>query len=172
MKRPLVLPIAVGLLNPNGDEVVRPTTVLEMTQGKQSFAFPGLASRPVPSSQLSAPVVLDRKASPERARLPAGPRHRPLHREGGRALAKDMLARVVTEAATPGPDWLDALAGVALDDSSRSRRSGRWRCGCRAMTTWPRRSAAGVVPDPDAIPRRPPPRQPRWPSGWRRSCPA
>ncbi len=42
-----VIPIAVGLLNPNGDEVV-PTTVLELTETSQSFRFEGLASRPMP----------------------------------------------------------------------------------------------------------------------------
>ncbi|MDZ4135847.1 MAG: aminopeptidase N, partial [Paracoccaceae bacterium] len=53
-----VIPVAVGLLNPNGDEVL-PTTVLEMTQPRQSFSFEGLASRPIPSilRGFSAPVV-------------------------------------------------------------------------------------------------------------------
>ncbi len=153
VKRPLVLPIAVGLLNPNGDEVV-PTTVLEMTQGKQSFAFPGLASRPVPSilRGFSAPVVLDRKASPEERAFLLAHDTDPFNKwEAGRALAKDMLARMVTEAAAPGPDWLDALAGVALDDSlDPAFRALALRLpgdDDMAQTL----AAAGVVPDPDAI---------------------
>jgi len=58
-KDPRVIPIAVGLLNPNGDEVV-PTTVLELTEGRQSFRFEGLAAKPVPSilRGFSAPVNL------------------------------------------------------------------------------------------------------------------
>ena len=58
--------MAVGLLNPNGDEVV-PTTVLEVTEAEQSFTFDGLAARPVPSllRGFSAPVILDRATTPE-----------------------------------------------------------------------------------------------------------
>ncbi|NCO17542.1 MAG: DUF3458 domain-containing protein, partial [Alphaproteobacteria bacterium] len=41
-KAPKVIPVAVGLLNPNGDEVL-PTTVLELTEPRQSFSFPGLS---------------------------------------------------------------------------------------------------------------------------------
>ncbi|WP_372886652.1 aminopeptidase N, partial [Shimia sp.] len=47
-KHPQVIPVAVGLLNPNGDEVMA-TRTLEMTEAEQSFAFPGHATRPVPS---------------------------------------------------------------------------------------------------------------------------
>ncbi len=72
-KPPRVIPIALGLLNPNGDEVL-PTTVLEMTEASQSFSFPGLAARPTPSilRGFSAPVVLDRTGHIRGTRLPAG----------------------------------------------------------------------------------------------------
>jgi aminopeptidase N len=114
-----VLPIAVGLLNPNGDEVV-PTTVLEMTETRQSFAFEGLAARPVPSilRGFSAPVMLERTVSAEERAFLLAHDTDPFNKwEAGRALAKDVLARMVTEGAAPGPDWLDALARVALDDA-------------------------------------------------------
>jgi aminopeptidase N len=114
-----VLPIAVGLLNPNGDEVV-PTTVLEMTETRQSFAFEGLAARPVPSilRGFSAPVMLERTVSPEERAFLLAHDTDPFNKwEAGRALAKDVLSRMVTEGAAPGPDWLDALARVALDDA-------------------------------------------------------
>ncbi|MGP3699113.1 aminopeptidase N [Rhodobacter sp. NSM] len=119
VKRPKVIPIAVGLLNPNGDEVV-PTTVLEMTEPRQSFSFDGLASRPVPSilRGFSAPVVLERETSPEERAFLLAHDTDPFNKwEAGRALAKDVLARMVTEGAQPGPDWLDALARVAVDDA-------------------------------------------------------
>jgi len=119
VKDPKVLPIAVGLLNPNGDEVV-PTTILEMTQTEQSFTFDGLASKPTASilRDFSAPVVLDRAvSSAERAFLLAHDTD-PFNRwEAGRALAKDVMARMVTDAAAPGADWLDALGRVAVDDA-------------------------------------------------------
>ena len=114
-----VIPIAVGLLNPNGDEVV-PTTVLEMNKPVQSFAFKGLSARPLPSilRGFSAPVVLEREVSQsERAFLLAHDTD-PFNRwEAGRALAKDVLARMVTKGATPSADLLDGMARLAFDDS-------------------------------------------------------
>ncbi|OIQ06825.1 MAG: aminopeptidase N, partial [Rhodobacteraceae bacterium CG2_30_10_405] len=60
-KAPKVIPVAVGLLNPNGDEVL-PTTVLELTEPRQSFSFSGLSARPIPSilRGFSAPVIVER----------------------------------------------------------------------------------------------------------------
>jgi aminopeptidase N len=118
-KPPRVIPIAVGLLNPNGDEVV-PTTVLAMTQVTQSFRFEGLASRPVPSilRGFSAPVVLDRRVTPEERAFLLAHDTDPFNRwEAGRALAKDVLARMVTDGAAPGPAYLDALARLARDET-------------------------------------------------------
>ncbi len=152
-KDPKVIPVAVGLLNPNGDEVV-PTTVLELTEEVQTFAFEGLAARPVPSvlRGFSAPVVLVRDVAPdERAFLLAHDTD-PFNKwEAGRALAKDLLARMVTEGAQPGPDWLDALAGVAQDESlDPAFRALALRLPSEddmAQTL----HAAGHVPDPMAL---------------------
>ncbi len=114
-----VIPVAVGLLNPNGDEVV-PTTVLELTEAKQSFAFKGLASRPVASilRGFSAPVILERSVpAAERAFLLAHDTD-PFNRwEAGRNLAKDALARMIVDGVAPGADLLDGLARLAFDES-------------------------------------------------------
>ena len=153
VKPPRVIPIAVGLLNPNGDEVV-PTTVLEMTETVQSFRFDGLAARPVASilRGFSAPVVLDRAASPEERAFLLAHDTDPFNKwEAGRALAKEVLARMVTEGAEPGPDWLDALARVALDESlDPAFRALALRLPGEddmAQTL----HEAGVTPDPQAI---------------------
>ncbi|SEQ37831.1 aminopeptidase N [Thalassovita taeanensis] len=118
-KDPRVIPIAVGLLNPNGDEVL-PTTVLEMTQASQSFSFDGLATRPIPSilRNFSAPVILERATSnAERAFLLAHDTD-PFNRwEAGRALARDGLIRMILEGAAPDTAFLEALQAVARDDS-------------------------------------------------------
>ncbi|MDT8856363.1 aminopeptidase N [Paracoccaceae bacterium Fryx2] len=119
VKAPKVIPVALGLLNPNGDEVL-PTTVLEMTEARQSFRFPGLASRPIPSllRGFSAPVVLDRPTSAEERAFLLAHDTDPFNKwEAGRALAKDVMGRIVTDDAAPAPDWLDALARVAVDES-------------------------------------------------------
>jgi aminopeptidase N len=119
VKAPQVIPIAVGLLNPNGDEI-EPTTLLELTEAEQSFRFTGLAARPVPSilRGFSAPVILERASSPEERAFLLAHDTDPFNRwEAGRALAKDVLAQMVTESAAPGPDYLDALLRVARDDA-------------------------------------------------------
>ncbi len=118
-KPPRLIPIAVGLLNPNGDEIL-PTTTLEMTGATQSFAFPGLASRPVPSilRGFSAPVVLNRpQTNAERAFLLAHDTD-PFNRwEAGRGLAKAALTAMVADGAEPASGWIDALGALIGDDA-------------------------------------------------------
>jgi len=118
-KQPQVLPIAVGLLNPNGDEVL-PTTVLEMTENRQSFTFEGLASKPIPSilRGFSAPVILNRSSSAlERAFLLAHDTD-PFNKwEAGRVLAKDVLIRMITDNKPVSGAFLDALDQVARDET-------------------------------------------------------
>ncbi|MEO0655494.1 MAG: DUF3458 domain-containing protein, partial [Pseudomonadota bacterium] len=118
-KLPQVLPIAVGLLNPNGDEVV-PTTVLEMTEATQSFTFEGLAAKPVPSilRSFSAPVILERKSTAEERAFLLAHDTDPFNKwEAGRQLAKDVLVAMVRDGAAPGPAYLNALEMVARDDT-------------------------------------------------------
>ncbi|OSP55511.1 aminopeptidase N [Pseudoruegeria sp. SK021] len=118
-KQPLVIPIAVGLLSANGDEVVQ-TTILEMTEAEQTFQFHGLAGRPVPSilRGFSAPVILARESDPaERAFLLAHDTD-PFNRwEAGRSLARANLVAMLDTGAAPDPHYLSALGSV-LDDSS------------------------------------------------------
>jgi aminopeptidase N len=118
-KQPKVIPIKVGLLNPNGDEVV-PTIMLEMTRAKQSFRFDGLAAKPIPSilRGFSAPVVLDRKAPAEERAFLLAHDTDPFNKwESGRALAKEVMAEVALKGTPVSPAWLDALAAVTFDDS-------------------------------------------------------
>jgi aminopeptidase N len=118
-KEPLVIPIAVGLLNDNGDEVV-PTTVLEMTDAAQTFTFEGLASKPIPSilRNFSAPVILKHdQSNVQRAFLLAHDTD-PFNKwEAGRTLAQDVAIRMVRDDATPDTAFLDGLAAVVRDDS-------------------------------------------------------
>ncbi len=140
-KAPQVIPIALGLLNPNGDEVL-PTTVLEMTEAAQSFSFRATAdgwvpvtgapddmpdrvsgagsAKPVPSilRDFSAPVILNRASSTEERAFLLAHDTDPFNKwEAGRALAKDVLTQMVTNGAAPGPAYLDALERVARDDT-------------------------------------------------------
>jgi aminopeptidase N len=58
-KQPYLIPIAVGLLDKNGNDLVG-NQVLRLTEREQSFSFTGIASKPVPSllRGFSAPVRL------------------------------------------------------------------------------------------------------------------
>ena len=152
-KAPQVLPIAVGLLNPNGDEVV-PTTVLEMSDAEQSFRFEGLSAKPVASilRGFSAPVVLDRETSAEEKRFLLAHDTDAFNRwEASRDLARGCLFDMVTEGAGPDMAWIDALEQVIRDgDLDPAFRA--------LMLSLPTQSelaqmlhAKGVTPDPDAI---------------------
>jgi len=152
-KSPKVIPVAIGLLSPNGAEVL-PTTVLELSEARQSFAFEGLGVRPIPSilRGFSAPVILDHAVSAEERAFLLEHDTDPFNKwEAGRALAKDLLARMVMEGAAPGPDWLGALEAVALDPSlDPAFRALALRLPSEddmAQTL----HAAGHVPDPAAI---------------------
>ncbi|HHI70419.1 MAG TPA: aminopeptidase N, partial [Rhodobacteraceae bacterium] len=152
-KQPQVIPIAVGLLNPNGDEV-QETTLLEMTKTEQSFRFDGLASRPVPSilRGFSAPVTLQHETSNETRAFLMAHDTDPFNRwEAGTALARDVLGRMITDGATPDPLYLEAkaktLTDEALDPAFRA-----------LVLSLPAQEElaqmlfdAGHTPDPDAI---------------------
>ncbi len=118
-KDPRVIPIAVGLLGPNGDEV-QETKVLEMTGATQSFSFDGLAARPVPSilREFSAPVILERAVSnAERAFLLAHDTD-PFNKwEAGLSLAREGLMAMIRDGAAPDAAYLDAVQTMARDDS-------------------------------------------------------
>lgn len=63
-KAPMHIPVALGLLDTNGNELVlangATTDVLDVTETEQTFVFEGIATRPVPSllRGFSAPVKL------------------------------------------------------------------------------------------------------------------
>jgi aminopeptidase N len=148
-----VIPIAVGLLNPNGDEVL-PTQILEMTDTTQTFAFDNLASRPIPSilRGFSAPVILDRTVSAsERAFLLAHDTD-PFNRwEAGRALAKDVLGDMILEGAAPAPGYISGLEQVLTDETLDPA----FRALCLRLPSDDDMAQAifdgGHTPDPDRI---------------------
>ena len=150
-KAPLVVPVAVGLLDPSGEEVV-PTRVLELDREEASFRFEGLARRPIPSllRGFSAPVVLERDApEEERAFLLAHDTDPFARWEAGRQLGRAALIRMV-EGEAPDPRLLDALAAVAGADLDPA-----FRALCLAPPGEDELAQAiheaGATPDPDAI---------------------
>ncbi|MTI01805.1 aminopeptidase N [Roseibium sp. RKSG952] len=152
-KLPQVIPVAVGLLGANGDEV-RGTEVLELTEAEQSYSFTGLASKPVASilRGFSAPVILEHDhGNAERAFLLAQDTD-PFNRwEAGRSLAQDTLLRMITEDAAPNADYLDGLLAVLRDGDLDPA----YRALMLGLPTQSELAAAlhesGTTPDPLAI---------------------
>ena len=58
-KKPMHIPVAVGLVGPNGDDLIE-TQVLDLKKAKQEFKFKDIGAKPVPSilRNFSAPVKL------------------------------------------------------------------------------------------------------------------
>ena len=152
-KFPHVIPIATGLIGPDGEEMLG-TEVLELTRAEQSFRFSGLPARPVGSylRGFSAPVILERETRRCRAGVPAGQRHRSLQPVGGRARVRRQRG-ALGDGGRRRAGGLDGCAGqAARRPAGRSRlqgagagRSGRGRDGGRTGQPGPcRRSRRGA----------------------------
>jgi aminopeptidase N len=148
--QPQVIPLAVGLLNRDGSEAMG-TQILELTQASQTFSFPGLAQKPIPSilRGFSAPVVLDH--TPDNAFLLAHDTD-PFNRwEAARSLARASLIGTITKGHDPDSAWLDGMAAVlgdaTLDPAYRALMVGL--PGQSELAADLHR--AGHTPDPDAI---------------------
>jgi aminopeptidase N len=118
-KPPRVIPVKVGLLNPNGDEVVE-TTVLELTENQQSFTFEKLAAKPVPSilRDFSAPVILDHETDTATKAFLLAHDTDPFNRwQAGRDLALETLLDMLRRGAAPSSAYLDALHTLLRDDT-------------------------------------------------------
>lgn len=58
-KKPMHLPVAVGLVGPNGDDMIE-TQILHLKEAEQTFTFNNIGTKPIPSilRNFSAPVKL------------------------------------------------------------------------------------------------------------------
>ena len=153
LKEPLPIPVAVGLLAPDGAEIMA-TRILMLDAPEARFDFPGLPARPVPSilRGFSAPVIVRHDATPERrAFLLAHDTDAFCKWEAGHSLARDVLCGMVLEGAAPGPDYLDALAAMLRDDrlDPAFRALALHLPGEDALAQY--LFEAGHIPDPDAI---------------------
>ncbi len=116
---PRHIPVAVGLLYPDGTEAVQ-TRVLELTQTEQSFEFSGLHMPPIASvlRGFSAPVVLEQSLDNSlRAYLLAHDTDAFNRWQAGRDYALDILAELPQDPAHVEGEFLTAMAKTALDAS-------------------------------------------------------
>ncbi|KMW56442.1 Membrane alanine aminopeptidase N [Candidatus Rhodobacter oscarellae] len=152
-KKARVIPIALGLLGTDGQEVL-PTTVIEMDKPQQSFTVEDLAAKPVPSilRGFSAPVILEHEvSSADRAFLLAHDTD-PFNKfEAGRALAKSVLVAMLTEGAAPDSLFLGAMHDMVrdetLDPAFRALALGLPSIDDICQTL----HEGSVVPDPQAV---------------------
>ncbi|GAB5436518.1 aminopeptidase N [Falsiruegeria mediterranea] len=118
-KQPQVIPVAVGLLGPNGDEVAE-TRILELTEAEQTFTFDGLAAKPTPSilRGFSAPVILEHDTSSAQRAFLLSHDTDPFNRwDAGRSLARETLLTMITDGAAPSGAYLDGVQAVLRDDT-------------------------------------------------------
>ena len=152
-KDPKVIPISVGLLGPNGDEVL-PTQVLEMTKASQSFHFDGLAAQPIPSilRGFSAPVVLDHRVDAARHAFLLAHDTDAFNRwESARALGYASMTGTILHGDAPLAGLLEGLAGMVRDGALDPA----FRALCLKLPSEDDMAghlhAKGITPDPDAI---------------------
>ncbi|CUJ89903.1 Aminopeptidase N [Shimia thalassica] len=152
-KLPQVIPVAVGLLSPNGDEVMA-TQILELTEAEQSFRFEGHATRPIPSilRDFSAPVILEQGIDKTRRAFLLAHDTDPFNRwEAGRMLARESLLASITTGAAPDAAYLDGLGAVLRDDTLDAA----YRALMLGQPTQSELAGllheAGITPDPEAI---------------------
>ncbi|MBU2944463.1 aminopeptidase N [Shimia thalassica] len=152
-KLPQVIPVAVGLLSPNGDEVMA-TQILELTEAEQSFRFEGHATRPIPSilRDFSAPVILEQDIDKTRRAFLLAHDTDPFNRwEAGRMLARESLLASITTGAAPDAAYLEGLGAVLRDDTLDAA----YRALMLGQPTQSELAGllheAGITPDPEAI---------------------
>lgn len=147
-KAPRLIPVAVGLLNPNGHEVL-PTTLVELTEAEQSVRFGPYATRPIASvlRDFSAPVVLHRAPDPARTAFLLAHDTDPFNRWEA---ARDLARAALIEGADPGA-LIDGLGRLMADDSLDPA----FRALCLHLPGEDEVAAAihasGRTPDPEAI---------------------
>ena len=117
-KHPLVIPIALGLLYPDGTEALA-TELLVLSDAEQSFCFSGLRAAPIPSllRGFSAPVIIQRKTSPAEHLVQLT--HDPdlFNRfEASRELGKSALLAMLQTEAAPDDAYCTALLQVMVNE--------------------------------------------------------
>ena len=152
-KLPLHIPVAVGLLDDTGAEVV-PTTLLELTAAQQTFTFDGLASKPVPSilRDFSAPVIIERDVTQAEQAFLLTHDTDPFNRwDAGRSLARAVLLDMIANGGDLDAVYINGLR-AALTDSTLDPAM---RALLLAMPSEADLAIAlagqGQTPDPDAI---------------------
>lgn len=153
VKDPKVIPIAIGLLSPKGEEI-QATEIFEMTEATQTYQAKGLSVRPVPSilRGFSAPVILEQDIdNTRRAFLFAHDSDSFNRWEAGRDLARDALLDMIENNAAPSALYLDSLRKVFADDTLDPAYRAYLQAQPAESDLARTLATKGVTPDPDKI---------------------
>jgi aminopeptidase N len=118
-KLPLLIPVAIGLLYPDGTEALG-TTMLELSRPEQTFTFRGLRERPILSllRDFSAPVLLRRDSTTAERAFRFTHDTDPYARwDAGRMFAKNVLIDMIVHDAQPGPEYPEAVRAMVIDET-------------------------------------------------------
>ncbi|MGE4612063.1 MAG: aminopeptidase N [Paracoccaceae bacterium] len=118
-KLPRLIPVAVGLLYPDGSEAMT-TKILELDKESATFTFDNVRERPFPSilRDFSAPVILERDVSNEENAFLLANDTDPFNKwEAGRNYALNILGRLTAGTNDPDAAFLAAMKSVASDDA-------------------------------------------------------
>mgnify|MGYP002621302166 FL=1 len=152
-KRPMAIPVALGLIGANGQEVA-PTEVVELNEAEVTLTFDGLGARPVPSllRGFSAPVVLEHEPEPGAlAHLLAHDTDPFARWEAGRRLALQAASDMILKGTPADPAWLNALAPIVRDDGLDPAFRALMLRLPDDETLAAHLADRGATPDPDAI---------------------
>ena len=151
--KPMVIPVALGLIGAQGEEVA-PTQVVALDQPGLTLHWDGLAARPVPSllRGFSAPVVLDHSPQPGALAHQLAHDSDPVARwEAGRRLALETMTAMIRGGTTPDADWLAALRPLpGAQELEPSYRALMLRLPDEE-TMAVHLAGLGMVPDPAAL---------------------
>lgn len=112
-KKPMHIPVSIGLVGPNGDDVA--VRLLELTEEKQSFVFDNIPARPVPSilRGFSAPVKLTTNLSDDDYRFLMVHDNDGFNRwESGQILSLRMLGKMVDDGAATDPAFIKSFGDL------------------------------------------------------------
>jgi aminopeptidase N len=159
-KRPLVIPIAYGLVAHDGTSLAEGLIEFDAPEAELAWDLP---ERPVPSllRGFSAPVILERAAGPEERAVLIAHDPDPFNRwEAGRAYAMALLTRAATAppgappappVATPDPEFLAAMARIAAEPALDPAYAALALTLPSEDEVVAHIARAGLVPDPPAV---------------------
>ncbi|WP_273688065.1 aminopeptidase N [Ketogulonicigenium vulgare] len=152
-KLPLVIPVAIGLLDSEGREILA-TQVLEFNQPEQCFTFSGFDDAPIVSllRGFSAPVILRQENTSEELALLLAHDTDSFNRwDAGQQLARRTLAAMVIDNAPPSSTYLNAMQAMLMNEALDPALRALILSLPSEEDTAQNLALAGQIPDPDAI---------------------